>query len=83
MMVRVRALESAMMAAMMAQIRQASLTEGDSWRSGQNKSKKKPAPKMVATNIPTNILYDAAPTKSLLCTVAPGECLSTKSCWPT
>jgi hypothetical protein len=34
--------------------------------SGQNRSKKKPDPKIVATAIPTKILYEAMPTKSSL-----------------
>jgi hypothetical protein len=34
--------------------------------SGQNRSKKKAAPKMNATAIPTKMLYDAAPMKLLL-----------------
>lgn len=44
------------MDAMMAHIRQASLTEGDSDRSGQKRSKKNAAPKMVATNTPAKML---------------------------
>lgn len=36
--------------------RQAVLTARDSWRSGQKRSKKKAAPKMVATKMPTKML---------------------------
>jgi len=45
---------------------QAVLTPFDSCRSGQKRSKKKAAPKMVATKMPTKMLYEAIPTKSLL-----------------
>lgn len=38
-----------------AQAFQASLTERDSWRSGQKRSKKNAAPKMVATKMPTKM----------------------------
>ena len=49
------------MGAKMAQIRHAHLTDFDSCLTGQKRSKKKAAPKMVATKTPTKILYDAAP----------------------
>ena len=38
------------------QARHASFTARDSWRSGQKRSKKKAAPKMVATKMPTKML---------------------------
>jgi hypothetical protein len=41
--------------AKMAQAFHAIFTDGDSWRSGQKRSKKNAAPKIVATNIPTKI----------------------------
>jgi hypothetical protein len=44
----------------------ASLTDFDSERSGQKRSKKKPEPNIVATAMPTKILKEAMPTKSLL-----------------
>jgi hypothetical protein len=44
------------------QMRQASLTPRDSKRSGQNRSKKKAAPKMVATKTPTKMLKEPMPT---------------------
>jgi hypothetical protein len=44
----------------------ASLTDLLSCLSGQKRSKKKPDPNIVATAIPTKILYDAMPTKSSL-----------------
>ena len=48
--------------------------------SGQKRSKKNADPKMVATATPTKILYEAAPTKLLLLTEAPGCCFSTADC---
>lgn len=48
----------------------ASRTDFDSVRSGQKRSKKKPEPKIVATAMPTKILKEAIPTKSLLWTRA-------------
>ena len=45
------------------------LTDFDSCRSGQNKSKKNAAPKIVATNTPTKMLYEKDPTISWLLTV--------------
>ena len=51
------------------QIFHANLTALDSLRSGQKRSKKKAAPKMVATKIPTKMLYEAIPMKLLLWTV--------------
>lgn len=44
----------------------ASRTDLLSCLSGQNRSKKNAAPKMVATETPTKMLYEAAPMKSLL-----------------
>ena len=58
--------ESVKRHAKMEQIFQANLTALDSLRSGQKRSKKKADPKMVATNMPTKMLYEAMPTKSLL-----------------
>jgi hypothetical protein len=54
--------ESVKRHAKMEQIFQANLTALDSFRSGQNRSKKKAVPKMVATKIPTKMLYEAMPT---------------------
>ncbi len=47
------------------QIFHAILTDALSCLSGQNRSKKKPEPKMVATAMPMKMLYDATPMKSL------------------
>jgi pyruvate kinase len=47
------------------EIFQASLTGLVSDRSGQKRSKKKAEPKIVATDMPTKMLKEAIPTKSL------------------
>ena len=57
-----------------AHIFHANRTDGLSYLSGQKRSKKNAAPKIVATEIPTNILYEAAPMKLLLWTLTPGCC---------
>lgn len=54
----------------MEQIFHASLTDLDSERSGQKRSKKKPDPKIVATAMPMKMLKEAMPMKSLLWTEA-------------
>lgn len=53
-----RASARASMHARTAQAFQAILTEGDSWRSGQKRSKKNAAPKIVATKMPTKMSGD-------------------------
>lgn len=78
-----RALANAMMVTTTADIFHANRTALLSCRSGQKRSKKNPAPKMVAMAIPTKILYDATPTKSLLYMVAFSFFLSTKDCCKT
>jgi hypothetical protein len=52
------------------QIFHASLTDLDSERSGQKRSKKPPDPKIVATAMPMKMLKEAMPMKSLLWTEA-------------
>ena len=63
----------------------ATRTAYDSCLSGQKRSKKKAAPKMVATKTPTNMLYEKAPTISLLETEiwlpSWAEWPSTYRCW--
>jgi hypothetical protein len=65
------------------QARHAIFTARDSRRSGQKRSKKKAAPKMVATKMPTKMLYEAMPMKLMLCMVAPGAWVATYFCWST
>jgi hypothetical protein len=45
-----------------ADIFQERITALLSWRSGQKRSKKKAAPKIVATEMPIKMLYEAIPT---------------------
>lgn len=80
MMVNAMASERVNMHARTEQTRHAILTDVDSLRSGQKRSKKKAEPNMVATYTPTKMLKDAMPTKSLLCTVTPGDFEATYCC---
>lgn len=57
---------NAMMETTREQIFHANRTAVLSYRSGQNKSKKNAAPKIVATAMPTKMLYEAIPMKSSL-----------------
>lgn len=54
------------------QIFHANWTGFDSFRSGQKRSKKNAAPKMVATNTPAKMLYEKDPMMSLFAIFAVG-----------